>query len=201
MDVWFTSKRLSKRTFSGSIADISKSAKCSGIYTPHCLERQPLPLWALLASTPDKRSPLRVFFKFLQQNIFQWTKNNWLVNACPLSLLRTLNRKTTVSNSVTWQEQKKAIGPLQTCAEMLISTIRHPSILWDLLNSCQSRCSTTVFFISNYSFVYFTVAMRVFRENQPTSPGIVHSAIFVFIFDLNDVNSYLFDLFFYHKSD
>ena len=37
IDLWFTSKPLSKRTFSWFMADIIKPAKYSRMYTPHCL--------------------------------------------------------------------------------------------------------------------------------------------------------------------
>lgn len=36
-DLWYTSKPLAKRSFSGFMSDICKSSKCMNTYTPHCL--------------------------------------------------------------------------------------------------------------------------------------------------------------------
>ena len=36
-DLWYSSKPLVKKTFSGFMSDVCKSAKCAKTYTPHCL--------------------------------------------------------------------------------------------------------------------------------------------------------------------
>ena len=36
-DLWYSSKPLAKKTFSGFMSDVCKSAKCTKTYTSHCL--------------------------------------------------------------------------------------------------------------------------------------------------------------------
>ena len=170
------------------MADISKSAKCSGIYTPHCLRATAITAMSeagfearqiMFMSGHRSESSLSSYNRTLSN------EQKLSVSSCLSSITHPNSEKqltsSNVSNTVTCKEQENAIVPLQTSAEMLSVDfkIHHPSILWDLLNSCRNRCSTTVFLTSNNS-VNFTAAMSVLRENQITSPEIVHSAIFVF---------------------
>lgn len=106
MDLWFTSKPLSKRTFSGFMADISKSAKCSGIYTPHCLRAT-----AITAMSEAGFEARQIMFMSGHRSE------------------SSLSSSSNVSNTVTCKEQENAIVPLQTSAEMLsVDFLNSPSI-------------------------------------------------------------------------
>ena len=126
MDLWFTSKPLSKRTFSGFMADISKSAKCSGIYTPHCLRATAITAMSeagfearqiMFMSGHRSESSLSSYNRTLSN------EQKLSVSSCLSSITHPNSEKqltsSNVSNTVTCKEQENAIVPLQTSAEVL----------------------------------------------------------------------------------
>ena len=126
-------------------------------------------------------------------------KSYQLVRACPLLRTPTQKNNLPLPTCLTQSHVKSRRTPLFLSKPLLkccplITKIRHPSILWDLLNSCRNRCSTTVFLTSNNS-VNFTAAMSVLRENQITSPEIVHSAIFCFSFFIKTMLILIYKIF------
>ena len=136
MDLWFTSKPLSKRTFSGFMADISKSAKCSGIYTPHCLRATAITAMSeagfearqiMFMSGHRSESSLSSYNRTLSN------EQKLSVSSCLSSITHPNSEKqltsSNVSNTVTCKEQENAIVPLQTSAEMLsVDFLNSPSI-------------------------------------------------------------------------
>ena len=120
-------------------------------------------------------------------------KNYQSVNACPL--LRTPNHKKHLKSRRTSLFLSK---PLLKCCP-LISSIRHPSILLYLLNSCRNRVQQHCFWLKITPSCISCRHVVFVRENQNTSPEILHSAISVYHFFIKTMLILIYSIFFIKK--
>ena len=138
LQIWIFGSHLnlSKRTFSRFMADISKSAKCSGIYTPHCLRATAIT--GMNEAGFETRQIMFISGHRSESSLSSYNRTfsneqKLIVSPCLSSITHSDSEKqltsSNVSNTVTCKEQENAIVPLQTSVEMLFVDFHNsPSI-------------------------------------------------------------------------